>query len=74
MLYLSRTEASEFLTEKGFPVAKNTLQKYATVGGGPLYAKFGNRCLYQESQLLEWAESKLEPCRNTSDLDTSAAS
>ena len=35
MPYISRAEAAAFLAELGFPVAKNTLQKYASVGGGP---------------------------------------
>jgi len=34
MPYISRAEAAAFLAELGFPVAKNTLQKYASVGGG----------------------------------------
>ena len=32
--YMLRPEAAEFLTERGFPTTKNTLQKYATTGGG----------------------------------------
>ena len=32
--YLLRPEAAEFLTERGFPVSKLTLQKWATTGGG----------------------------------------
>ena len=59
MPYISRAEAAAFLAELGFPVAKNTLQKYASVGGGPPYSKFGNRCLYEHSKLLKWAESKV---------------
>ncbi len=74
MPYISRAEAAAFLAEQGFPVTKNTLQKYATVGGGPPYSKFGNRCLYEHSKLLKWAESKVTPCRNTNDLDEAKAS
>ncbi len=59
MRYLSRSAASEFLTHNGYPVAKNTLQKYATVGGGPKYRHFGKRVLYTPDELLAWAESKL---------------
>lgn len=59
--HLSRTEAAEFLTANGYPVAKTTLQKYATVGGGPTYRKFGRRVVYQPEHLLSWAESRLSP-------------
>lgn len=69
MRYLSRAESAQFLAEqRGFPVAKNTLQKYATVGGGPPYRKFGGRVLYTEADLLEWAEGRMQaPRRSTSD-------
>lgn len=68
MQYLSRREAADLLTARGFRVAKNTLQKYATVGGGPPYRKFGHRVLYTEADLLEWAEGRMQaPRRSTSD-------
>ena len=57
--YLTREAAANFCTQLGFPVAKTTLQKYATVGGGPVYRKFGNRVLYSSADLNEWIESKL---------------
>jgi hypothetical protein len=67
--HLSRTEAAEFLTANGYPVAKTTLQKYATVGGGPTYRKFGRRVVYQPEHLLSWAESRLSaPVASTSEL------
>lgn len=68
MQYLSRTAAADYLTNLGIPVAKSTLQKYATIGGGPGFQKFGNRALYTKEALLEWANAKLsEPKRSTSD-------
>lgn len=70
MRYLSRVEAAAYLTERGFPVAKNTLQKYATIGGGPKYYRFGNRALYTPDALLQWAEQKLSNPR-VSTTDTS---
>lgn len=70
MQYLSRSEAAEFLTERGIPIAKTTLQKYATVGGGPEYQKFGNRTLYTQQSLLEWAQKKLsKPIKSSSEID-----
>ena len=49
--FLTRPEAAEYLTESGMPVAKNTLQKLACVGGGPAYSIFGNRSLYRPVDL-----------------------
>lgn len=69
MQFLTRKQAAEFLTERGFPVAATTLQKYATIGGGPEYQKFGNRSLYKPEKLIKWAESRIqEPRHNTSEL------
>ena len=59
--YLTRPEAADYLTQRGFPVAKATLQKYATVGGGPLYRRFGARVLYHPDDLDAWAKAKLTP-------------
>ena len=71
--YLLRPEAAKFLTERGFPTAKNTLQKMATTGGGPVYRIWGNRALYTGGDLLNWAEAKLSPPRrSTSDTPEAA--
>lgn len=55
---LTRSEASAFLSERGFRVAYATLNKYATVGGGPTFESFGRRPLYKPSDLLSWVASK----------------
>lgn len=69
MQYLSRTEAAEFLSGMGLQLAKSTLQKYATVGGGPEFQKFGNRVIYTEECLLQWAQRKLsDPRSSTSEV------
>ena len=66
--YMRRPEAAEFLADHGFPTTKNTLQKYATTGGGPVYRIFGNRALYTPEDLLDWADAKLSaPRRSTSE-------
>ena len=66
--YMLRPEAAKFLTDRGFPTAKNTLQKYATTGGGPVYRIYGNRALYTPEDLLDWADAKLSaPRRSTSE-------
>jgi hypothetical protein len=61
--YRTRAEASDYLKEKGCPVAKGTLQKYATVGGGPRYVIFGNKALYTDAWLDEWVEEKISAPR-----------
>ena len=69
MHYLSRSEAADFLKERGLPIAKTTLQKYATIGGGPRYQRFGNRALYTEDNLLAWAEKRMSaPVASSSEL------
>jgi hypothetical protein len=66
--YLTRQEAASYLSERGLPVTKNTLQKLATIGGGPAYSIFGNRALYTTETLDYWAEARLSaPRRSTSE-------
>lgn len=65
---LTRTEAAAFLTERGYRVAYATLNKYATVGGGPVFESFGRRPLYKAADLLAWVASKTTaPRRHTSE-------
>lgn len=66
--YLTRLEAEGFLRANGFPVSAKTLQKMATVGGGPIYQRFGHRALYTPDNLLAWARNRLSSPRcNTSE-------
>ena len=68
--YLGRTEAAEYLTNRGLVFAKSTLAKLATIGGGPQYYKFGNRAVYDPSDLDEWIRWKLgDPRGSTSEAD-----
>lgn len=62
--YLTRDEASEYLKQHGLTVSPNTLQKYATVGGGPDYQIFGNKAVYTTVSLDRWVEEKLCPPRS----------
>lgn len=57
--FLDRAEAADYLTSRGLRVSKNTLQKWVTVGGGPLYRRFGHRAVYLASDLDAWADRKL---------------
>lgn len=67
--YLTRQEAAEYLSAKGAPYAKNTLQKFASIGGGPVYRRIGNKTLYAPADLDRWFEEKMSPpITSTSDL------
>jgi hypothetical protein len=59
---LTRVEAAKYLTDElGLPTTKGTLQKLATVGGGPPYALFGNKTIYTPTNLSRWAAAKITP-------------
>ncbi len=67
--YLTRIEAAEYLSAMGAVISKNTLQKLATVGGGPIYRRFGNKALYVRSDLDNWLAEKMgAPRRSTSEV------
>lgn len=70
--FLDRTEAAQYLAERGLRVSKNTLQKWATVGGGPLYRRFGNKAVYQAGDLDAWALEKLSAPRRTAPASAAA--
>ena len=58
--YLTRGQASESCLRKGLPVSPKTLAKYACVGGGPKFRKFGTmRVIYKVEDLDEWIERRL---------------
>jgi hypothetical protein len=57
--YLDRREAAAYLTQRGLKLSFNTLQKMATVGGGPQYRRFGIRAVYTVTDLVLWADAKL---------------
>ena len=70
---LTRREASDYLTERGYRVAPTTLAKYATVGGGPAFESFGRKPLYTEATLQDWiARRTTGPRRSTSDQSHAA--
>ncbi|WP_413207002.1 helix-turn-helix transcriptional regulator [Rhodospirillum sp. A1_3_36] len=63
--YLSRVEASDYLSGRGIPYSPNTLGKLACTGGGPVHYKFSNRVLYLESDLEAWIRDKIKARANT---------
>ena len=70
--FLSRAEAAEYVQSHGLPLARGTLQKYATTGEGPRYHKFGQRCVYRREDLDAWIATKLgRPVTSSSNADAS---
>ena len=58
--YLTRGQAAEYCIKQGLPVSPKTLAKYACVGGGPKFRKFGTmRVIYKVEDLDEWIERRL---------------
>lgn len=58
--YLTRGQAAEYCIKQGLPVSPKTLAKYACVGGGPKFRKFGTmRVVYKIADLDEWIEQRL---------------
>ena len=69
-----RKGAAAFLELHGYKVAPATLAKLASIGGGPVYRRFGRKPLYTSSDLLEWAESRCSaPIGSTSEISSPKA-
>ena len=66
---LDRAGAAAYIREEHeVPCTKATLQKLASVGGGPPYQRFGNRTFYMLKDLDAWVERKLgAPIESTSE-------
>jgi hypothetical protein len=64
--YFDRREAADYLTsERGLRISRNTLQKMATLGGGPPYRVFGIRAVYLAADLDAWADGRLSAVRHS---------
>ena len=70
--FLTRAEAAAHLTERGLHITKGTLQKFASVGGGPAYFRFGNRAVYDPQALDAWAMQRLGNPRSSTSDDVAA--
>jgi hypothetical protein len=73
---LNRKAASKYLLDMhGVSRTHATLAKLATVGGGPVFRKFGSRPLYEPADLDAWVLANIsEPLRSTSNTLTAASS
>ena len=67
-LVLSRQEAAIHLSNQGYSIKKSTLQKLASIGGGPRYRIFGNRAIYTVKDLDVWLNSKIGPYRSSTSV------
>lgn len=66
---LRRRDVPAYLSEKhGIPIAVSTLNKLATIGGGPSMQYVGRIPLYHLDDLDRWAAAKLSlPVRSTAE-------
>lgn len=66
---LRRSEVPAYLMEKhGIPIAFATLNKLASIGGGPLMTYAGRIPLYHVDDLDNWARERLSaPVRSTAE-------
>lgn len=71
--YLTRREAALYVTGQGLNLALGTLQKMATVGGGPRYAIFGKRAVYTRPDLDAWIAERLGMAAATTNEHASLA-
>jgi hypothetical protein len=65
MDYLDPDQAAAFLASLGMPTAKATLAKWRCVGGGPAFQYFGRRIRYRKDRLVEFAEARISPERQS---------
>ncbi len=63
MQFMDRREAADYIRSRGLTYSHTTLSKLATLGGGPIYRRFGNRAVYTQADLDAWIEHKLTPPR-----------
>lgn len=71
---LRRTEVPAYLMDKhGIPIALATLNKLASIGGGPAMRYAGRIPLYDVDDLDAWAAERLgKPVRSTSERSAAA--
>jgi hypothetical protein len=69
--YLTRREIAQFLTERGYPIGKSTIDKLSmpsrgSADGPPPAGFWGNKALYDPSKVLAWAKSRFRTNWRTS--------
>ena len=68
--YLNRRDAAKYLSEIGLHIATATLSKFASVGGGPAYRRFGRNSVYTISDLDDWANARLGDAKSSTSQRT----
>jgi hypothetical protein len=61
-VFLTRKQATEYLREKGEPIADGYLGWAAVAGTGPLFRYRGLHPVYTEADLDAWHEARREGC------------
>jgi hypothetical protein len=61
--FLNRSEAADYIQSLGLRCTRLSLEKLASIGGGPDFQKFGNRVVYTAAGLDKWVESRLSAPR-----------
>ncbi len=68
--FLRRKQAADYLKERYGHGSARTLAKLATIGGGPVFHRFGRMVVYDPVDLDTWALARLSgPLRSTSDRE-----
>lgn len=68
-IFYDRKKSAEYVRERGLPLTPGTLQKLASVGGGPRYSMFGNKAVYSADDLDAWIDERLgTPRRSASEV------
>ncbi|WP_247996870.1 hypothetical protein [Brucella tritici] len=70
---IRRKDVPAYLLEKyGIPISFSTLNKMATIGGGPVMQYAGRIPLYAKTDLDAWAEARLsKPVSSTAEREAS---
>jgi hypothetical protein len=58
--FLTRRQASQYISTRYFPCAAATLARLAVTGGGPIFRKAGTlMVIYEAHRLDEWARQRI---------------
>ena len=72
--FLRRKDAAKYIRSRYGFCGLGTLEKLATMGGGPKFRKIGKAVIYDPADLDAWARSKMSaPVSSTSEYQREAA-
>jgi hypothetical protein len=69
--YLTRPEVARFLTERGYPIGKSTIDRMSMPSRGrndgpPAAGRWGKKALYDPNRVLAWAKARFRTNRRAS--------